>query len=86
MDRFAAFAPSLIGPATTCFSVTPHDSNSLPETIRALFVGTGGSVTLATGDDAAVTFDNIADGTILPVRARAVLDTGTTAGGLVGLV
>lgn len=85
-DRFQTSSPSLSGPASHAFAVTPHDSNSLAETTRALYVGAAGSVavTMASGSNA--TFAGLAGGSILPVRATKVLATGTTATDIVGLV
>lgn len=85
-DRFDSYAASLSGPAIHGFAITPDDSTGLPETTRAIYVGTAGdiSVTLASGAD--VTFVNIPSGTLLPIRASHVKSTSTTAINVIGLV
>jgi len=86
MDRFESFQDDVTGPARSAFAVTPSDSVKLAVTPKALFVGTGGTLTLRLIDDAAdIIFHNVADGQILDVRADYVRATGTTAANIVGL-
>lgn len=73
-------------PATSAVAITPNDSTNLTVTARAIYVGTGGTVVLKGWDDVSVTFVKIPDGTILPVAAKRVMATGTTATDLVALV
>jgi hypothetical protein len=84
-DRFASHNPSLSGPASAGFSVTPSDTLDLPEATRGLYVGTGGnlSVIMVSGD--ALSFASVPDGTVLPLRVSRVKSTGTTAGNIIGL-
>ncbi|RDE08094.1 spike base protein, RCAP_Rcc01079 family [Pelagibacterium lacus] len=83
-DRFSTRASSLEGPASAGFAIVPDDGADLVAVTRALYVGTGGTlaVRLAGGD--AITFHNLPDGALLPVRAVRVLETGT-ASQIVGL-
>ena len=54
---------------------------------KAIFVGQGGDVRLLPlRGTTPVTFFNLASGSVLDVRARAVLAAGTTALDMVGLV
>ena len=53
---------------------------------RAIYVGTGGDIALVDAAGNAVTFKAVPQGSVLPVRARAVRVAGTTAADLVGLV
>ena len=85
-DRFEGRAPSFDAPALDAFTITPSDVTDLPELIRAIYAGGPGQITLKTPSGTNVTFEGISAGTILPVRARAVLATGTTAVSLVGIV
>ncbi len=55
------------------------------EECRALFVGNGGDVTVPNLAGDAITFENVPDGSVLPVRCRRVNATGTTATGIVAL-
>jgi hypothetical protein len=85
-DRFQYSTPSLSGPASHAFAVTPNDGADLAETTRALYVGTGGSVAAVMASGGTVTFASLASGTLLPVRISRVLATGTTASAILGLV
>lgn len=68
-------------------AVTPNDSTNLPlGTAAALWVGGAGNVAiLADIDTSAVTIVAIPAGTILPIRTKRVLSTGTTATSIVAL-
>ena len=86
-DPFQNFANSLVAPAEHCFAITPDDDADLISGTKALFVGTGGDVTLrAVASDADVVFRNLPDGSIIDVRVQAVRATGTSAADIVGLV
>ena len=69
------------------FSITPHDSNELASVPRAVYVGGQGTLVIVLdGDTAAVTLVAVPAGTLLPIRARVVKATGTTATNLVALL
>jgi hypothetical protein len=76
------FAP-IFGPATRAAAVVPDDAADLSEICAALYVGVAGNVRLVTHNFDTVTF--IAAAGILPIRARRVLATGTTASGILSL-
>ncbi len=84
-NPFANRTPSLSGPATDIIAVTPDDVTDLTETAIALYVETGGTISLVTVRGAARTV-NVTDNQILPVGARRVNATGTTAVGIHALV
>lgn len=85
-DKFLNVADHPAAPATRCVAVTPHDSNPLPDVAKALYVGTGGTVVLQGAGGGEATFVNVGAGSILPVRARLVRATGTTAADIVALL
>jgi len=85
-DRFLNTSPSLSGPATHGFAVTPHDTNLLSETTRAVYVGSAGSLAVQLASGAVITFAGVSSGTMLPVRASKVMATGTSAADILGLV
>lgn len=85
-DRFQNSSPSLSGPASHGFAVTPSDSALLSETTRGLYVGTGGAIAALMLSGASVTFASVPSGTVLPVRLTKVMATGTTAANIVALV
>lgn len=66
-------------------AVTPSDTTVLPVT-RALYVGTGGNISVVMGDDEnTVTFVNVPSGVIFPIQISKVLSTNTTATNIVAL-
>lgn len=85
LDRFANFQPSLLGPALSAFAVVPNDSLDFDEATRALYVGQGGDISVVTLAGDQILFKAVAGSTILPIRARRVRLTGTTASFIVGL-
>ena len=84
-DKFENRADFVSAPATRFASVTPSDSADLTELPKALYVGIGGALVLRGADGTAVTFTQVVGGTVLPVRARRVQASGTTAGAIVAL-
>jgi hypothetical protein len=71
--------------AVNCIAITPADSD-LVAPVRALYIGGSGNVRLSDTGNGAVTFVAVQAGTILPVMARRVWSTGTTATNIVGLL
>lgn len=84
-DSFSGHHAGLDAPATHAFSIAPANGTDLAAVTRAIYAGTGGNIALVMLSGQTATFANIAAGTILPVRATRVLQTGTTALDLVGL-
>jgi len=84
-NPFINRAPSLSGPATDIVPVTPDDSADLPETAIALYVETGGTLSLVSvkGGSRTVT---VGSNFILPVGVVRVHSTGTTATGIHAMV
>lgn len=73
-------------PASYGFAITPDDAAELDYITRAIWIGAGSGaikVTLQGGD--VVTLIGIITGTLLPLRARKVWSTGTTASSIIGL-
>jgi len=85
MDSFQNHASTLDAPARCAASVTPEDAQDLPQFSRAIYIGTGGDVTVQMVEGMQATFSAVPGGSILPVRVRRVLSTGTTAAGIVAL-
>lgn len=84
-DPFRNRTLSLSGPARDVVPVTPDDSNDLPNIAIALYVEAGGSVAFTTvaGNNRTVKVGNFY---ILPIGARRVFATGTTATGIHAMV
>lgn len=85
-DSFENRADEVSAPATMAVAVVPSDTLPLPDIPKALYVGTGGSVTLrGVGGGADSVWKNVASGTILPVRVHYVRASGTSAADLLAL-
>lgn len=85
-DRFENRAQSLEAPASDGFAITPNDGADLSETSRALYIGTGGAISLVLASGVALSFANVHGGTILPLRVKAIKATGTNASDMIGLI
>ena len=85
-DQFAGYAGSLDDPASICRPIEPSDSVALPDLPRAIYIGGAGTVRLIDAAGNIVTFEGLVGGCILPVRARQVLSTETSATGLVAML
>ena len=83
-DHYQDMASGLTAPASGAYSITPSDSAALSIVPRALYVGTGGSLAVEMKWGGAVTFHNLPDGALIPIRAVKVLTT-STASAIVGL-
>jgi len=76
---------SLAGPTNDILPVTPSDSVNLPSVALALYVQTGGTLSILTEAETTRTVA-VADFSILPVAVRRVNQTGTTAAGIHAMV
>jgi hypothetical protein len=84
-DLFLNRSATLSDPARDIMPVTPSDSTDLGAVAVALYVETGGVLSIDTvfGDTRTVT---VADFSILPVGVRRVRASGTSASGIHALV
>lgn len=72
------------GPANDATEITPGTS-VLTDMTRAIYVGTGGAMTVRTRGGNDITFSNIPDGSIIPIRADKIYSAGTDASDIVSL-
>ena len=85
-DQFSNSADQVSAPATRAVSVTPHDVDALADIPKALFVGTGGNLTVrGLGGGSDTVWKNLPSGSIVPLRAQYVRATGTTAADILAL-
>jgi hypothetical protein len=66
------------------FAITTSDTVDIPDRHVAMYVGGAGNLQVVNGAGVVTTFAVIA-GQVLPIRARRINATSTTATGLVGL-
>lgn len=64
-------------PASRFAAVTPSASVELDYVTRGLWIGTGGTVVAVNDQGNEVTFSNVPDGTLLPIRTSRIDDTST---------
>lgn len=74
-----------IHPYNHAFVITPSNTVPLAQETRAIYVGGAGNLNVTLGDGYGVQFQAVPVGTILPISARYVAATGTTATFLLGL-
>lgn len=76
-------------PATGAVAVSPSDSVALTTVARGLYVGVTGDVAVyminPAGNSTSVVFTAVPAGTILPIRVKQVLATGTSASSITAL-
>ncbi|MEM6382425.1 MAG: hypothetical protein AAF739_07115 [Pseudomonadota bacterium] len=85
-DPYGGHTSGLESPASDAFVITPADGTPLPQTTRAVYVGSGGDIAVTTKAGTSVVLTAVPSGTILPIRLSAVSATGTTASDMVGLL
>jgi len=66
-------------------SVTPSDTVDLAQLSEAIWVGGAGNVALVQSNNKVVTFTSVPAGAWLPLQARRINATGTTATAIVAM-
>ena len=71
-------------PATTADEITPNDNADITYAFsKGVWVGgTGDLRVIMINDTDPVTFTNVQGGSLLPIRVKRVMNTGTTATGI----
>lgn len=59
--------------AKKLFAITPSNTELLPIVTKALYVGTGGTISIIAQNDVNPVTLTVSDGAILPIRAKAVM-------------
>ena len=78
---------SFSSPGDQAIAVAPSDTVPLTAQSRALYIGTGGDLTVVMGgpDANTVLFPGVPSGTTLPIIVKQVMATGTSASGIVSI-
>lgn len=87
-DQNVPTSTEVMSQARGAVEVTPDDDNDLEIYAKALYIGSAGSVAVIpvnNDDDQVVIFENHPVG-YMPVQVRRVMDTDTTASGIVALL
>lgn len=85
-DNFSRFQVGDNNEYRNAVAVTPHDTNELANVTRAIYIGGGsGALKVDLVDSGTVTFSGLVTGTVLPVRAKKVYSTGTSATNIIAL-
>jgi hypothetical protein len=84
-DIFRTHGRGLTSPPEHAAAIAPDDGTDLGHVTRALYVGSGGDLTVRMLGGGVVTLAGVAGGTLVPLRVTRVLASGTTAGAIVGL-
>jgi hypothetical protein len=71
--------------AQDALALTKSDTTVYRRMFSALYVGTGGDVTIRTAQGNNVTFPDVPSGAILPITGDQLLSTGTDASGIVAM-
>ena len=85
IDKSEGLQEALHSPANDAADITTHNSNELEYVTRGIWVGGDGNVKVTTARGNTVTFVGAKAGTVIPVRAKIVFATGTTATNLIAL-
>jgi hypothetical protein len=85
LDRFKEFVTGLTSPADDAFSISPSNTDYLPEIPRAIYVGGAGDLKVITKAGTETTFKGVPAGACIPQRVKKVFATGTTATFIVGM-
>jgi hypothetical protein len=76
----------LTGPICGGFDIVPDDAADIAQVTRAIMVTQAGSVSAVLKSGDMVTLPNLIVGVVYPFRVARVLEAGTTATGIKGLV
>ena len=85
-DPFGPYSNGAAGSALASFVVEPSDTTDLPSVVRAVVLGTAGTVRWRGRDGSINNTAPLPAGFILPIQAVRIHATGTSATGLTGLV
>jgi len=83
---FKNFSTSASSPSVDQIEVIPDDDADLPEPVRSIYIGNGGTLRITNPKGNVVNFTGLLGGFPYPYAAIRIHSTGTTATGIVGLI
>tara|TARA_R110000824_G_scaffold194375_5_gene376996 strand:+ start:6286 stop:6549 length:264 start_codon:yes stop_codon:yes gene_type:complete len=78
--------PNKIEPSHELLTITPSDTLELTHSVRAIFVGGTGNITLIDSKGTSHVLVGIPAGATLAIKPTKIMATGTTATSIVGLI
>lgn len=84
-DIFVGLSPTLDSPYVGGFAIAKSDAVVFSQPSRAVYVGGAGDLAVAYIDGTSDTLKAVPAGTLLRIRVKQVLATGTTATNISGL-
>jgi hypothetical protein len=85
-DKGKDFAPVYQTPAGNAVAVTPNANDPLTNWSRGIYVGGAGNINVVMAlNSATVVYASVAGGSLLPIRVSRVIQSGTTATGIVAV-
>ena len=79
------FTADQAAPFVSWAAITPSDTVNMPAGCRSVYVGGAGNIAALSWDDKLVTFTAVPVGTVLPIQAKRINTTNTTATLLIAL-
>lgn len=77
--------PSIEAPVLRTEQITPSDETIFVTPTRGIYIGYGGDLVIRNTDGVDLTFTFTTNGTVLPIVAKMVKATGTTAQNIIGM-
>lgn len=77
---------SMLEPSGDAVALTKSDTDDLREISRAIWVGGAGDITVIMSSGSSVLISSVPAGTLLPIRIRKLMSTGTSASNVVALL
>ena len=84
-DIYEGYANSLTTPAVGHEDIIPSDTEDLKQVTKQLFIGASGDLRIMALDGTIATYSGLPGGSILNLRVKRVLATGTRADFLVAM-
>ncbi|MEL6323013.1 MAG: hypothetical protein AAFU82_04105 [Pseudomonadota bacterium] len=85
-DFYKQALPSVMASADGILEITPNDDADLTSLPKGIYIGGTGDLAVIMPDGSTGVFVQMLGGGTYPIRPARILQTGTTATGIVGLI